>query len=537
MNDFYTLDDVKDKVIVIKYGGSIMRNERCKKSFLQDLKLLHEHGARIVIVHGGGPMISAWLDRLNMGTEFIQGLRVTDEDTMEVVEMILSGNVNKNLASEIYLSGLPAVGISGKDSGLILARKKYLIDENGDPLDIGYVGDVEEVQSELLLNLLDCGRIPVISPVGADEYGYTYNINADYVAAFISGALKADHFIILTDVDGVYKDFNDKSSLISTINVKEIKPLVINTSGFDFDIANEYLDINNTVIDLKKIIGSTNNYKAKEDKTEDNPEIDNATINSTTDYLKQQVENLRKQVEAQTDYYNSYFKTVVGSFNNLNSSLQDTNKQQYNMQVDQNTIKGSIKNYNLARWLSIGVIEASVSTIKVNYNVFDPNNEYTTIYLEVTGGNIIEPQRYYLNKESNNTTIRDLNANTNYNISLKYTVNVDGSATTMTEDVITVRTKQPNIELKITKVTSNSISYYLKTDSEYRFDKATLNVYSDNNNLASEDIDINKTDGGYNGTFKLDRIGYKNELRLENIYYNGTLTDLDVYAKFVNADE
>lgn len=226
MNDFYTLDDVKDKVIVIKYGGSIMRNERCKKSFLQDLKLLHKHGARIVIVHGGGPMISAWLDRLNMGTEFIQGLRVTDEDTMEVVEMILSGNVNKNLASEIYLSGLPAVGISGKDSGLILARKKYLIDENGDPLDIGYVGDVEEVQSELLLNLLDCGRIPVISPVGADEYGYTYNINADYVAAFISGALKADHFIILTDVDGVYKDFNDKSSLISTINVKEISNLI-----------------------------------------------------------------------------------------------------------------------------------------------------------------------------------------------------------------------------------------------------------------------------------------------------------------------
>ncbi len=390
--------------------------------------------------------------------------------------------------------------------------------------EVGHSGEISRLTKENKISLIDGARFFKV----ADR---KYLIIDKKISSSDGSINTKDYLVIEIDRNGNSTLYND------TINVKEIKPLVINTSGFDFDIANEYLDINNTVIDLKKIIGSTNNYKAKEDKTEDNPEIDNATINSTTDYLKQQVENLRKQVEAQTDYYNSYFKTVVGSFNNLNSSLQDTNKQQYNMQVDQNTIKGSIKNYNLARWLSIGVIEASVSTIKVNYNVFDPNNEYTTIYLEVTGGNIIEPQRYYLNKESNNTTIRDLNANTNYNISLKYTVLVDGSATTMTEDVITVRTKQPNIELKITKVTSNSISYYLKTDREYRFDKATLNVYSDNNNLASEDIDINKTDGGYNGTFKLDRIGYKNELRLENIYYNGTLTDLDVYAKFVNADE
>lgn len=340
-----------------------------------------------------------------------------------------------------------------------------------------------------------------------------------------------DYLIIEIDRNGNSTLYND------TINVKEINPLVINTSSFDFDIANEYLDFNNTVIDLKKIIGSTNNYKKTDENIEDNPEIDNATINSTTDYLKKQVENLRKQVEAQNDYYNSYFKTVAGSFNNLNSSLQDTNKQQYNMQVDQNTIKGNIKNYNLSRWLSIGVIESSVSTIKVNYNVFDPNNEFTTIYLEVTGGNIIEPQKYYLNKESNNTTIRELDANTNYNINLKYTVNVEGTVNTITDDVITVRTKEPNIELKIIKLTSNTISYYLKTDKEFRFDKATLNVYSDNNNLASSDIDINAAEEGYTGMFKLDRIGYKNELKLENIYYNGNLIDLDVYTKFINADE
>ena len=340
-----------------------------------------------------------------------------------------------------------------------------------------------------------------------------------------------DYLIIEIDRNGNSTLYND------TINVKEINPLVINTSSYDFDIANEYADFNNNVIDLKKIIGSTNTYKKPEEETENPEEIDNETINSTTDYLKKQVENLRKQVESQNDYYNSYFKTVVQTFNNLNSSLQDTNKQQYNMQVDQNTIKGNIKNYNLSRWLTIGVIESGVSTIKVNYNVFDPNNEYLTIYLEVTGPNMEEPQKYYLNKESNNTTIRELDANTNYNISLKYTISVDGASNTVTDDVITVRTKNPDITLKITKVTTNTIEYYLKTDKEYRFDKATLNLYSDNNNLATEEIDPQKSEEGYTGVLKLDRIGYKNELKLENIYYNGTLIDLDVYAKFVNADE
>lgn len=340
-----------------------------------------------------------------------------------------------------------------------------------------------------------------------------------------------DYLIVEIDRNGNSTIYND------TINVKEINPLVINTTSYDFDIANEYLDINNTVIDLKKIIGSTNNYQQKTLDTEEKPEIDNSTINSTTDYLKKQTENLRKQVEAQNDYYNKYFKTVVNSFNNLNSSLQDTNKQQYNMQVDQNTMKGNIKNYNLSRWLTLGIIEAGVSTIKINYNVFDPNNEYTTIYLEVTGGNLAEPLRVYLNKENNNTTVRDLNANTNYNISLKYTTLVDGESTTVTEDVIDVRTKAPTTQLRITKVTPTEIGYYLQLDNEYRFDKATLNLYSDNNNLVTEEVDITKAVDGYEGFLKVNNLGYKNELKLENIYYNNNLINLDIYAKFVNADD
>ncbi len=435
------------------------------------------------------------------------------------LKMGLDGNYklinNEDMLNVTYNLGTHAIIKEDSDISLNIYGTYYEIKDNG---------EISRLTKENKISIIEGAKFFKI----ADR---KYLIIDKKISSSDGSINTKDYLIIEIDRNGNSTLYND------TINVKEINPLVINTSGFDFDIANEYLDIKNTVIDLKKIIGSTNNYKKPEEKGEDNPEIDNATINSTTDYLKKQVENLRKQVEAQNDYYNSYFKTVVGSFNNLNSSLQDTNKQQYNMQVDQNTIKGNIKNYNLSRWLSIGVIESSVSTIKVNYNVFDPNNEFTTIYLEVTGGNIIEPQKYYLNKESNNTTIRGLNANTNYNISLKYTVNVEGAINTVTEDVITVRTKEPNIELKITKLTANSISYYLKTDREYRFDKATLNVYSDNNNLAGEDIDINAAELGYNDTFKLDRIGYKNELKLENIYYNGTLIDLDIYAKFINADE
>lgn len=435
------------------------------------------------------------------------------------LKMGLDGNYKltnrEDMLNVTYNLGTHAIIKEDSGSSLNIYGVYYEVKNNG---------EISRLTKENKISMIDGARMFKI----ADR---KYLIIDKKISSSDGSINTKDYLIIEIDRNGNSTLYND------TINVKEINPLVINTSSFDFDIANEYLDINNTVIDLKKIIGSTNTYKEKDSEQEENPEIDNATINSTTDYLKQQVENLRKQVEAQNDYYNSYFKTVVNSFNNLNSSLQDTNKQQYNMQVDQNTIKGNIKNYNLARWLTIGVIESSVSTIKVNYNVFDPNNEYTTIYLEVTGGNLVEPQRYYLNKESSNTTIRELNANTNYNISLKYTINVEGASNTVTEDVITVRTKQPNIVLKITKVTANSISYYLQTDKEYRFDKATLNVYSDNNNLASEEVNINEAEAGYNGTFKLDRIGYKNELRLENIYYNGTLIDLDVYAKFINADE
>jgi len=211
----------RNKIFVIKYGGSIMISEAAKEAFIEDIVLLKLVGIQVVIVHGGGSKISNLLGRLNIETEFVKGLRKTDKQTMEIVEMVLSGHINKDLASDLCKHGINAVGISGRDDRLIEAKKKYLL-ENEEQVDIGFVGDVVRVNSKLLLDLLDRGYIPVVSPVGCDNMGNIYNINADYVAGAISASLGAEKLIVLSDVQGLYGDMNDPSTFISAISVDEI---------------------------------------------------------------------------------------------------------------------------------------------------------------------------------------------------------------------------------------------------------------------------------------------------------------------------
>jgi len=182
-------------------------------------------GIKIVIIHGGGPEINKWLKKAGVENKFIKGLRVTDSETMEIVEMVLSGNVNKKLSSNLSRKGLKAIGISGKDSNLIQAKKKFVYDGNN-KLDIGFVGEVIDINTELLSNLLDNNFIPVISPIGTDKEGNSYNINADYAAAYIGGALKAEKLLIMTDIEGVYTDINDPSTLLSSITKEEIKEYI-----------------------------------------------------------------------------------------------------------------------------------------------------------------------------------------------------------------------------------------------------------------------------------------------------------------------
>ncbi|WP_251862298.1 acetylglutamate kinase [Clostridium sp. Marseille-Q2269] len=218
---------MKRKIIVIKYGGSVIKNEKCKKAFLENVAYLRKVGINIVIVHGGGPSISKYLKENNIKTQFINGLRVTDKKTMEVVEMVLSGNINKELASTLCKLHVHALGISGRDCNLITAKKKYVY-VNNEKIDIGYVGEVEKINTKFLKDIIKLGYIPVIAPIGTDEFKGTYNINADYAASAVSSALKAEKLVLMTDVEGVYLDINNKSSLLKQITVSDIKKYIKN---------------------------------------------------------------------------------------------------------------------------------------------------------------------------------------------------------------------------------------------------------------------------------------------------------------------
>ncbi len=216
------------KTIIIKYGGSAMKNRELKKSFVEDIVFLNLVGINIIIVHGGGHLINKMLKKLNIEPEFYNGLRVTDEETMEVVEMVLAGKVNKGIVNDIQNQGVNAIGICGKDGNLLEAKKKIV-----DGKDLGFVGEVINVNINLLKVIIENSIIPVIAPIGKDDLGNTYNINADDVASAISKTLYAEKLIFLTDVTGVLSDVTDNTTLISEMNVDQalsyIKEGVITT--------------------------------------------------------------------------------------------------------------------------------------------------------------------------------------------------------------------------------------------------------------------------------------------------------------------
>jgi acetylglutamate kinase len=217
-----------NKTIVIKYGGSTMEEERLKRSFALDVVLLKYIGLNPVVVHGGGPQIGEMLTRLGKKSEFVEGMRVTDGETMDVVEMVLVGKVNKEIVAMINQQGGKAVGLSGKDGRLIVAKKLKLTRSTGkdkapEIIDIGMVGEVKAIHPGVIESLEKENFIPVIAPVGVGEEGETYNINADLVAGKIASALKAEKLILLTDVEGV---MDEKKRLIPTLDVKQAKELI-----------------------------------------------------------------------------------------------------------------------------------------------------------------------------------------------------------------------------------------------------------------------------------------------------------------------
>lgn len=210
------------KIIVVKYGGSAMVDEELKKSVIQDVVLLKLVGFKPIIVHGGGKEISRWVNKVGKEPKFVNGLRVTDAETMELAEMV-QGKVNKELVSLVESLGVKAVGLSGKDGGLLKVEKKF-----SDGQDIGFVGNVTEVNPKILSDLLEKDFLPIVCPIGMDSEYAAYNINADDAACAIAKAMHAEKLAFLTDIEGVYKDPKDPESLISKLFVKEAKELISN---------------------------------------------------------------------------------------------------------------------------------------------------------------------------------------------------------------------------------------------------------------------------------------------------------------------
>lgn len=214
------------ETVVIKYGGWAMVNEELEQGVMNDCILLKLVGIHPVIVHGGGKAINTMLERLGKETRFVHGQRVTDEETMEVVEMVLAGKVNKEIVTMINQLGGKGIGLCGKDAKLITAHQKVLPASVKDREDLGYVGEVESINPEIIQTVKDEGYIPVIAPIGVGKDGKSYNINADYVSGAIAAALKANKLVLLTDVEGIFVDQKDPSTLLSVIKTSEVPDLI-----------------------------------------------------------------------------------------------------------------------------------------------------------------------------------------------------------------------------------------------------------------------------------------------------------------------
>lgn len=231
MIDMKAIECWRGRTVVVKYGGNAMLDASLKQAVAKDIADLWKAGVKMVVVHGGGPEITGLLKAMNKKSEFVAGLRVTDAETATLAEMALVGKTNPELVHYICRAGVKAIGLNGKDAGLLSVRKHLgTVYENGvgRQVDIGFVGEVASVNAEILHVLLAAGYVPVIAPIGADLEGQTYNINADTVAAAVAAELAADEFLLLTDVEGVFLDYRDKGSLIETLPLTQASAMIQN---------------------------------------------------------------------------------------------------------------------------------------------------------------------------------------------------------------------------------------------------------------------------------------------------------------------
>ena len=388
-----------------------------------------------------------------------------------------------------YTIGSPCLGSNQDDYALKLYGTAYQISTDGTVTKVTNETSIAKASPAKFYKLKDRKYLFV------DQEIYTEDGSID----------TSDYLIIELDRQGNATLSNDD------INVKTINPLILKGSIFDFDVANEKLIYDKNEIDLKNIIGSSNEYKESTDKNDnDNEESDD---NDDTNEI--------------INYYDQYSQNVVNSFNNLTNSVNSINEN------SKDTIKKDEIYFDFSRWSALKKVFSTASSINIDYIVFDPNSEYQAIFILIRDATGEYQNKYYLNKDSSSYVIRDLIPDNEYTLSFGYRL-VSGSEDVY-EDTVTVKTKVPSYSIDITKVSRNTIYYTLKVDSNYAFESANVSLYSDTNKIAVESIDYTKiSNNQYNGKLNYSNLGYLVEVKLEDIVYNGNVVILDVSDKFIN---
>ena len=388
-----------------------------------------------------------------------------------------------------YTIGSPCLGSNQDDYALKLYGTAYQISTDGTVTKVTNETSIAKASPAKFYKLKDRKYLFVEQEI------YTEDGSID----------TSDYLIIELDRQGNATLSNDD------INVKTINPLILKGSIFDFDVANEKLIYDKNEIDLKNIIGSSNEYKESTDKNDnDNEESDD---NDDTNEI--------------INYYDQYSQNVVNSFNNLTNSVNSINEN------SKDTIKKDEIYFDFSRWSALKKVFSTASSINIDYIVFDPNSEYQAIFILIRDATGEYQNKYYLNKDSSSYVIRDLIPDNEYTLSFGYRL-VSGSEDVY-EDTVTVKTKVPSYSIDITKVSRNTIYFTLKVDSNYAFESANVSLYSDTNKIAVESIDYTKiSNNQYNGKLNYSNLGYLVEVKLEDIVYNGNVVILDVSDKFIN---
>ena len=370
-----------------------------------------------------------------------------------------------------YKIGPTAIVYNNSDSIIYLYGTFYQVRENGD---VSITSDYTEINRNK-------------GPYFFKIYDRKYLWIDDSFTSNDKSIKTEDYLIIELDKMG-------NATLVNhEISSKTINPMIIAGSKYSFDVANEKLIIGNEKIDLKSIIGSSNLY-----------------------------EEAIEPVQEEEDYYDEYFKTLTNRFNNLNNSLE---------KVYENSSKNDNEpQIELSKWVSLGTIENGVTSLKINYNVFDPNNEYESIFI------IVSDKKIFLNKDSNSYTLRNLLPNHEYTISFGYSIVNEKTIekTDVIDDVIKIKTEKPSYVLSIEKITSNKIYYYLKSDDSYTIESGNIKLYSDGMEITSKEIDATNIKSGYTDYFEYTDLGYEVEIKIEDAIFNGEKITLDISSKYIN---